>query len=159
MLMLSAAACQQRTAQQSEPTLTNGQRAAITDTVRKATSDFIAAVEHVDNARASPFFSHGPDFTFASNGNAWTGWDSFQGLFNEGWKGLRSQRIAVVKSRISVLSPTTVMETISSTGDFVDTAGKKSVIDKAALTFLWVRDSSGWKILSLHQSFPEPKTK
>jgi hypothetical protein len=158
VLMLSAAACQQRTAQQSEPTLTSGQRAAITDSVRKATADFIAAVEHVDTARAAPFYSRSPDFTFASNGDVFTSWEAFQPVFREGWNGLRSQHIAVVNSKIAVISPTTVVETISASGSFVDTAGKKSLIDKAAITLIWVRDSSGWKILSFHQSFPPPRT-
>ena len=156
MLMLTAAACQQRTAQQSESTLTSGQRDAITDTVRRATADFIAAVEHVDTTKAGPFFIHSPDFTFASNGELMTGWQAFQPVF-KGWNGLRSQRITFLNSRIAVLSPTTAVETISATGDVVDTAGKARRIDKSAITLLWVRDSTSWKILSIHQSFPEPK--
>ena len=157
MLLLTAVACQQRVAQQSESTLTKDQRDAITDSVRQATGDFITAVEHVDTSKAAPFFSHGPDFTFASNGELMTGWEAFQPVFREGWKDLRSQRIAFHNSRIALLSPTIALETISASGNIVDTTGKTRVIDKAALTLLWVRDSSSWKILSFHQSFPEAK--
>jgi hypothetical protein len=58
----------------------------------------------------------------------------------------------------AVLSPNSVVESISANANSVDTAGKKEILNKAAMTFIWVRDSSGWKILSLHQSFPPPKT-
>ena len=159
VLTLSAVACQQRTSQQGEATVSSSQRAAITDSVRKATSDFFAAAEHVDKAKAAPFFSHGRDFTFASDGSAWIGWESFQGLFDEGWKDVRSQQISVHNSSLAVLSPSVVVETISASGNVVDTAGKKRIIDKSAMTLLWVRDSTGWKILSLHQSFAPPATK
>lgn len=157
-LLLPAVACQQRNAQRNEAAPNSAQRAAITDTVRKATSDFLAAAEHVDTAKAAAFLSHGSDFTFASDGTAWTGWDSFKTVFYDGWKDTRSQQISVHNSSFAVLSPSVVVETISASGNVVDTAGKKRVIDKSAITLLWVRDSTGWKILSVHQSFAPPKT-
>jgi hypothetical protein len=71
---------------------------------------------------------------------------------------VRSMQIRVLDSKVAVPSPTVAVETMTIAGSVFPKTGKTMVVDKAALTIVWVREADGWKILTFHQSFLRPKT-
>ena len=139
--------------------VTTAQRDAIVDTVRKATADFLAAAQSVDADKFGSFLTTSPDYAYAAqDGSICRTPQVCLRLTKEGWSDVQSMQIRVTDAKIAVPSPTVAVETMSISGDVVPKSGKTMTIDKAALTIVWVRETTGWKILSLQQSYPPPKT-
>jgi len=158
-LALAIVACQASSVGQPNATVTPTQRAAIADTVQKLTSDFLAAMQSVDADKASSFDTRSPDYAFLSeDGGICRTPETCAKMNKEGWQSVKSMQIRVADSKIAVASPTVAVETMNIGGSIFPKSGKPVVIDKAAITIVWVREAAGWKMLTFHQSFTPPKT-
>lgn len=158
-LALAAVACQPTNDGQVAATVTPAQRDAIADTVGKLTTDFLAATRTVDADKAATFDSQSPDYAFASDdGSICRTPKPCQQANKDGFKSLRSMEIRVLESKIAVPAPTVAVETMLIAASIFPKSGKTLVIDKAALTIVWVREPEGWKMLTFHQSFVPPNT-
>jgi ketosteroid isomerase-like protein len=143
---------------QAFSTVTPAQREAIAEAIRRATTEFLAAISSVDAEKAASFDSRSADFTFAGDdGSICRTPEVCHKGMKEGFDGLRSQEIRISDAKIAVLAPNVAVETMSAVGSFSTKAGKTMVIDKSAFTMVWVREAEGWKVLVIHQSFLPPK--
>jgi ketosteroid isomerase-like protein len=159
LLAFPVLACQPNNNAQIAATVTPAQRDAIADTVRKLTTDFLAAMQSVDADKADTFDSRSPDYAFVGeDGSICRTPKPCQQANKEGWKSLRSMQVRVLESKVAVPSPTVAVETMNIAGSVFPKAGKTVVIDRAALTIVWIREPDGWKILTYHQSYLPPKT-
>jgi ketosteroid isomerase-like protein len=156
-LALAMVACKPNNVGQADATVTPTQREAIADTVRNLTSDFFGAMQSVDADKAASFATSSPDYTFLSeDGGVCRTPETCQKLNKEGWQSVKSMQIRVIDSKVAVVSPTVAVETMTIGGSIFPKSGKTIVVDKAAITIVWVREAGGWKMLTFHQSFPPP---
>ena len=157
-LAAAAAVAWHSTSAQVGVTVTPAQRDAITDTVRKVTTDFLAAMQTVDVEKVAAFVTSSPDYAVVSeDGSIVRTSQLWQQRTKEVWSDLQSMQIRLLDSRIAVPASTVAIETMSLDADIRLKSGEPVTIDKVGLTIVWVREASGWKILSLHQSFLAPK--
>ena len=134
------------------------QRDAIADTVRKVTTDFLGAMQTVDADKVAAFATSSPDYAFVSeDGSIVRTSQAWQQGMKQAWSDVQSLHLRLLDAKIAVPSPTVAIETMSLGADMRLKSGEPVTIDKAALTIVWVREATGWKILSLHQSFLAPK--
>ena len=159
LLALVAVACKPVSVPDASAPVTPAQHDAIADTVTRLTTDFIAAMQTVDADKSATFLTHSPDYAYVGqDGGVCRTPEVCEKLNREGWKDVRSMQIRVLDSKVAVPSPTVAVETMTVAGSVFPKTGKAMVIDKAALTIVWVREADGWKILSYHQSYLPPKT-
>ena len=158
LLALAVVACKPVSVREAAA-VTPAQHDAIADTVSKLTTDFLAAMQTVDADKSAAFLTRSPDYAFVSqDGSVCRTPEVCEKLNREGWKSVRSMQIRVLDSKVAVPSPTVAVETMTIAGSVFPKTGKTMVVDKAALTIVWVREADGWKILTYHQSFLPPKT-
>lgn len=154
--MLFVIACQTVPMTQSANSLSRSQRNAIADSVQQAMDHLTAAADRANAPETFAFFSRSPDFTSADNGLFYTSADSLQRVYTKIYGAIRSQNLVFTQSKIVVLSATAAV--LSGTGTFsgVDLSGAATPTGRFAMSLLWVREPTGWKVLHAHQSFVRP---
>jgi SnoaL-like protein len=155
-MLFVAIACQPVPVTQSAKSLTLSQRNSIADSVQRAMDHLTAAADRANAPETFALFSRSPDFTSADNGLFYTSADSLQRVYTEVYATIRSQSLVFTQSKIVVLSPAAAI--MSGTGTFsaVDLSGAATPTGKFAMSLLWVREPTGWKVLHAHQSFVQP---
>jgi hypothetical protein len=112
----------------------------------------------VDTDKAAAFDTRSADYArLGEDGSICRTAEVCERLNKDGWQSVKSIEVRVLDSKIAVPSPTVAVETMTIGGSVSPKSGKTVVIDKAAVTIVWVREADGWKMLTYHQSYPPPK--
>ena len=135
--------------------LTDGRRAAIADSVRRAFGNYTAALGAGDVNAAMQFYSDDPGFRWVEDGSIrYTSRRDIAASLEQ-LRGFARLSFRFDEPSIDVLAPTVAILTTVTETTLADSAGR-SLSFTAALTVTMVRDSLGWRARSGHSSSTRP---
>lgn len=145
-LVILGAACQQP----AQTGMTDAQRAAVADTVRRQTDAFIASFNRMD---ASVFIDQiATNEAFAETGALYPSRDSIIATVRGFVAGIRSLEVGWDQVHVTVLAPDAAVITGTFHESFVDKAGKATKLH-GAWTGVYQRRDGKWGIVQGHESY------
>jgi len=140
------AACQPTTTE-----LTDAQRAATADTVRRLTDLVLAQTGDAD--AWMDLFATGPEFKYVQNGVILSRDDLAEEM--ESFLGAcAEQSWAWDDVHVVVLGPDAAVVTAIYHGAFTDTSGQRFTFDRTVVTYVYSHGDGAWKIAHAHEYFP-----
>ena len=127
---------------------------ALADTIRQMRNAFVAAASRLNVDETFGLFSRSPGFAAADNGTFYTSADRVRDVYRDIWRAFRAQDIRILDSKTVVLSPNAAVDNFVGTFAPTDLGGTKAAPYPFDISTVWVRETGGWKILQIHQSFP-----
>jgi hypothetical protein len=98
-------------------------------------------------------FVHDSTLVYVNSGRTWVGWDSVAAWHRRGWETWDSAHFSLGQIQTAVLGPSAAV--LSSDGDFfIRMSSGSEFTGSYAATAVWRMTPSGWKIVQLHESFP-----
>jgi uncharacterized protein (TIGR02246 family) len=130
--------------------MTDAQRAAVADTVRRQTDAFIAAFNHMD---PNEFIAQmAINESFAESGRLYPSRDSVSGTVRTFVAGIRSLEVGWDQVQVTVLAPDAAVVTGTFHENFVDKAGKTTKLH-GAWSGVYQRRDGKWGIVQAHESY------
>jgi uncharacterized protein (TIGR02246 family) len=130
----------------SSPSLSDSQRTAIADSVKRHSEAWRLAAEHANADEVMAQYHNTPDAGFIRDQKVQT-YDSIQAALRRDFTTTRSQSVEIKSQRIDVLSPDAAIESAAGNWASVDTSGTKGT-GTFGLTRVWADRDGKWGIIS-----------
>ena len=115
-----------------------------------------AAMDGAAKADAEQVVSvFGDDATFVTGDVMLGGLGDIRAQFADTYSGLASQKHAVLKKRVRILSPDVALVTATGEGTYTDKAGWTSEPVGLAVTIVFTRQNGVWRAVHAHQSIAD----
>lgn len=140
----------------SPATLTDSERAAITDSVSVVLDAFWNAWRQADYEAGMSYYLNSPQTIFTGSGVTLHGYDAMFEAFQPAFVGIAQQRMDIDDTNMIVLSPDAVHVSQSGVYSQTDTAGVSGPDIPFSFSTTWVLRDGEWKIITCHQSDRRP---